>query len=443
MLVFSFLAIIIFGAFLLWLPLSQSDLHDPISFLDAFFTSTSATCVTGLVVCDTGINFSLFGQLVLLFLIQVGGLGILSFTTFIFFAATGRLRLSDRFLLEQTHGLNPVIQPRQLLRYIFIYTFSIEAVGAVFLTSRFMMDFSFPKALCLGVFSSVSAFCNAGFSLFSDSLVTYQDDLLVNIVMMALIILGGLGFLVAGDLYRYIKMRREATRRLTLHSKIVLYTSFWLLVGGTLVFCIFEWNGTQGGDNIGQYLCRMAFLSTSARTAGFNTVGIGELTNSSLVIMLILMAIGASPGSTGGGLKTTTIAVIASLFYSQFRSRPKAEIFKRSISSETVTKALASLAGFLLCTLIALLCLEFTELSGLPHSQIRGNFFAHLFEVVSALATVGLSTGVTASLTGGGKVVIIICMFIGRLGPVVLGASLIGRKPTIPYTFPEEPVMIS
>ncbi len=443
LLVGSFLLVILLGCVLLFPSISTADGTDPLGLVEILFTSTSAVCVTGLVVRDTATELSFYGQAVVLLLIQLGGLGILTFSTFFLVARTGRLGLAERGLIEQTHGQLSSIHPASLIKRILIYTFTIEAVAALILALRFASDYPFAKALWLGVFMSISGFCNAGFSLFSDSLASYQDDWLVNLVMMALIVSGGLGFVVLADLAAYIRhWRRRRLIRLSLHSRVVLWSSFFLIGGGALLFFLFELLNPQGGENLVQRTLPMVFLSVTARTAGFNTVEISQLTNSTLLLLIVLMAIGASPGSTGGGVKTTTAAAIFSLVLSRVRSRPNPELLDRSLPPEVVSKALATVVGFLLTLIAALLLLEMTEVYSLPYDAVRGRFFGHLFEVVSALGTVGLSTGITPDLSPAGKLIITACMFLGRLGPLVVGVSLIGKKHVVPYTLPEESIII-
>lgn len=441
-LVASFIGLILLGTAGLLLPGVTVSGKEPFGVIDSLFTATSAVCVTGLTVRDTGNDLSFFGQLIVLILIQLGGLGILTFSTFFLVSRTGRLGLAGRGLIEQTHGALPYIHPIGLLKHVFLYTAAIEGAGATVLTWRFAQDYPLPRALWLGVFTSISGFCNAGFSLFSDSLVGYQDDPVINLTMMGLIILGGLGFVVLADLTAFAKSPNWRQYRLSLHSRVVLITTACLIASGALFFCLIEMGGPNMGGSVYSTFIRGAFLSVTTRTAGFNTVDLAQLTNSSIMIIMILMVIGASPGSTGGGVKTTTAAALFSLLRSRMRSRPSTEVLDRALPDEVVGKALASLAGFLISAVVALILLEATETQLLPHGEVRGVFMAHVFEVLSALGTVGLSLGLTPELSPMGRLVITICMFLGRLGPVVVGSSFIGRRRPVPYSLPEESIII-
>ncbi len=443
LLVISFAAAILFGAVLLFLPMSRADSADgrPI---DALFTSTSAVCVTGLIVLDTGKDYSPFGQVVILFLIQIGGLGIMTFSNLILLAAGKKLALSQRMVIEATYGEFLSVRPAQLVRKIVLYTFTLEALGAVLLLYRFQSEYPLPRALGLAVFHSISAFCNAGFSLFSDSFMGYQDDLWINGIIMALIITGGLGFVVFADVFSFLGALRVKgnVRRLTLHSRVVLRTTLGLILVGALLLGILEATNLLEGGPWQRPILSSLFLSITARTAGFNTMDTAHLTNATLLCVIVLMVIGASPGSTGGGIKTTTFAALWAMMISRGRNRPGAEMLGRTIPSEVVAKALATTAGFLLAILLGVILLQLSEYAGEPHAAIRGLFLEHLFEVVSALGTVGLSTGLTPTLSIGGKGVLILCMFVGRLGPLVVAGSFIGRRERAAYTLPEERLMV-
>jgi len=443
LLVISFATTILIGAVLLFLPISRVG-PTPRQPVDALFTSTSAVCVTGLIVLDTGRDHSLFGQAVILGLIQIGGLGIMTFSNLILLAAGKKLGLSQRMVLEATHGEVLAVSPAQLIRRILLYTFTLEALGTLLLWVRFRSEYPLPRAVWLAVFHSISAFCNAGFSLFSDSFMGYRDDFLVNITVMGLIVAGGLGFVVFADVFSFLGDWRVKgkLRRLTLHSRVVLCTTVGLILGGALLLGVLEISNLLGGGPWHQPILSSLFLSITARTAGFNTMDTAQLTNATLLCVIVLMVIGASPGSTGGGIKTTTFAALWAMVFSRARNRPQTEMLDRTIPSEVIAKALATTAGFLLAILLGVILLQITEYAGQPHTAVRGLFLGHLFEVVSALGTVGLSTGVTPTLSAAGKGVIIACMFVGRLGPLVVAASLIGRRPRAAYTLPEERLMI-
>ncbi|NQU43492.1 hypothetical protein HQ520_09410 [bacterium] len=437
LLVAAFALAILIGCVLLAAPSSTADTARPASFLDALFTATSAVCVTGLIVRDTGNEFSLYGQVVILILIQAGGLGILTFSNLLFLFRRGRVGFRDRMILEQTHGLLPNVTPGELLLRIILYTVVFETFGAVLLTWRFALDYPFSHALWLGIFHSISAFCNAGFSLFSNSLIGYQTDPWINAIVMALIVCGGLGALVFADFGLFIRNRlRRRRARLTLHTRVVLLTTAVLILVGATTFWLLEWRSTVPAWPDQRFLTSL-FLSITARTAGFNTIDMAHLTNATLLIVIFLMVIGGSPGSTAGGIKTTTFAALIAQLIARTRNRPRAELLHRSIPDDVIAKAVTTTVGFLTVAFLAVILLQVTELAGEPHHLHRGVFLDYVFEVFSALATVGLSTGITGDLSSAGRFVIIACMFLGRLGPLIVASSLIGTRRQIDYTYPE------
>ncbi len=444
LLVLSFAALIVLGSLALLLP-GTTVLARGASFSDALFTATSAVCVTGLVVRDTGRDFTLFGQVIILLLIQVGGLGILTFSNLLLLLRRGKIDLSRRMLLQESFGMLPTVTPRELIRSVVGYTLIVEGVGAVVLALRFIFTYHMEagQALWAGVFHSVSAFCNAGFSLFSDSLISYRDDWVINLTIIVLIILGGLGFVVAADIKQWLAGQRRRRRvRISLHSKVVLVTSLVLVAAGTLLFFVLELTDDAMPVSFVSHLWQSLFLSVTARTAGFNSVDIASLTNASLLILMLLMLVGGSPGSTAGGMKTTSIAAMAALLRSRIRNRAKVEMFNRSLPPETVTKALTTVAAFLGVVIVAVIMLQVSELFGVPHCQHRGQFLEYLFEVVSALCTVGLSTGITATLSEPGRLIIVMCMFLGRLGPVLIASSVIGTRQRLEYSYAEEDIIV-
>ena len=444
LMVASFAGVILLGGSLLWLPLSCRRTAAPTTFLDGLFTSTSAVCVTGLVVRDTGGDFNPFGQAVILLLIQAGGLGILTFFNLVVLARRGRVSFHERLILEQSHGILPTITPSQLLSRIFIYTLIIEAAGTTILTWRFSRDVPFDTALWQGLFHSVSAFCNAGFSLFSGNLMNYREDVTVNVTIMALIVLGGLGTVVFADLEMWFRRLGRVPRfHLLLHTKVVLWMTALLIVCGAGAILLLEVGGPALPPSAKGKLLAGFFLSITSRTAGFNTVDMAQLTNAALLVVVFLMAIGGSPGSTAGGVKTTTFATLLAYLYSRARNRPRVEMFRRSIPADIVIKAMLTIFGFLVVVAGAVVMLQITELKGQPHAVHQGDYvMAHLFEVVSGLCTVGLSTGITPGLSGAGKLVIIGCMFLGRLGPLVVAGSLVGSRQRIEYSYPEGKLLV-
>ncbi len=445
--VLSFAALIVCGTALLSLPGCSAD-GARMPLLDALFTSTSAVCVTGLIVLDTGRELSLGGQAAVLGLIQCGGLGFLTLSTLVLLAVRGRVDLRSRVFVEQTHGRSRGLGPMQVLRRVVGLTIGLEALGALLLFAAFAGSDHYGgatgAAAWSALFHAVSAFCNAGFSLHSDSLTRFADQPFVLGVLMVLITAGGLGFLVLAELGRMVKGDGEPRRwwKLSLHTRLVVLTSLVLLAGGTLLFTTFETSAALAGTSPGGHLLAPLFMAVTCRTAGFNTLDVGSLTGASLILALLLMAVGASPGSTGGGIKTTTVACLFAAGWSRLRGRSHAEILGRRIPGDLVAKAIATVAAFVVIVFASGLILQVTEVGLLPHDAGSDHYLDHLFEIISALATVGLSTGVTPTLSPAGRVLIIALMFLGRLGPLVVGASLIGERRPLPMDYPEERILL-
>src|SRR3989304_2972513 len=429
----GFFALISVGTFFLSLPFSAAN-GVSIGLLDAFFTSVSSVCVTGLIVKNTPVDFSVFGQIVIMLLVQVGGLGYMTSASVIYLIVGKRIGLAERLIMRES--LN-VLSMEGLVRFtkgVLFITLVIEGVAALLLAVRFSHDFSFIEALYLGIFHSVTSFNNAGFSLFSDNLTGYRDDILVNTVIMANIILGGIGFIIFSDLYRYIK---KEIQNLSLHTKLTLTTTFLLILVGAVLLFIFESSGstkTMQGASLSDRIVVSLFHSISARTAGFNTVNVGEMASDSLFVLIVLMVIGASPGSTGGGMKTHTYAIMMVALWSAARGRQDNTVFKRRISVELVAKA------FLLTTMVTIIIITATTLLLLTENM---SFIQTLFEVSSAFGTVGLSTGDGGilSLSGlfstAGKIIISITMYAGRLGPLLLSIMIVKGAYPQRYRHPE------
>jgi len=453
-LIASFLVLIISGAGLLMLPRSAAT--ENVSFVDALFTATSATCVTGLIVKDTGRDFSLMGQLVILSLIQLGGLGI------VVFGAVFALLLGQALGLRESAAMQDLLSAQTLSRisnmivFIFAGTIIIEAVGTV---SIFGMWDDVPGRVAniqqqwyCSIFHSISAFCNAGFGLFSDSLVSYNRCWGVYLVICPLIVLGGLGFGVLYDLcnitsdkvkrfYKKLRSSRyrfsmEAPRRMQLQSKVVLSVSVFLIVVGTAAILLFERYAGESNPASNPGVLDALFQSITARTAGFNTVNIAELSASSRLILILLMFIGGSPGSTAGGIKTVTLVVVIMTAVAALRKRREVEMFKRSVRIAIVGRAITITLLFVVVLLGATLILTITESgNGFTMAEIA-------FEAGSALGTVGLTTGITPSLTTGGKLIIIAVMLMGRLGPLTLLAALTFNLKPVRYDYPEEALIV-
>lgn len=419
-LVLSFLAVILTGSLLLAMPWAS---HGPTRYIDALFTSTSAVCVTGLVVADTGTHWTIWGQIVILLLIQVGGLGVMAFAGFFALLLGRKINLRERLVMQQAINVATVGGIVRVFKYLLGFTFALEAAGAFILTLRWIPLLGLKKALWFGLFHSISAFNNAGFDLFGSfkSLTDFSSDITVNLVVSSLIIIGGLGFYVSYEIRNYRKIRS-----LSIHTKAILSTTTILIAVGTLLLFVGEYHHALKDMPIGTKLLAAYFQSISPRTAGFNTIDLNSLFVSSQFVIIVLMFIGASPGSTGGGIKTSTLVLLWAAVHSQLRGKKDTEIFERRIESTDVFQALTV---FLLaaCTLIMM-----TYLVSLTYS---GDLLKILFEVASALGTVGLSLGITTQLTAIGKVLIILTMFLGRVGPLTLGFALAYRQkqPEIRY----------
>ncbi|MEC1156229.1 TrkH family potassium uptake protein [Cytobacillus horneckiae] len=431
-LVLGFAAVILIGAFLLTLPISTES-GKSLSFLDALFTATSATCVTGLVVVDTADTFSIFGEMVILSLIQIGGLGFMTFATFLFLLLGKKISLKERLLLKEAYNNISIAGIIKLVKRILIFTAVIEMLGGIILSIRFSFDFPIGKAVYYGFFHAISNFNNAGFDLMGDfrSLTNYVDDPVVTLTVCFLIIFGGLGFIVINELYEY----RE-TRRLSVHTKIVLMTTVILTVCATILIFLFEYGNdktlgtlSEAGKSLGAF-----FHAITPRTAGSNTLPIADLTQSTLFLTIFLMFIGAGSGSTAGGIKITTFAVLIATVWSQLKGKEDVVLFRRRIELQTILKALTVAMCGLAIVIVVTFILSITE---------KGqNFIVYLFEATSAFGTVGLSMGLTPELSPIGRVLIIFTMFAGRLGPITLGFAIAKRRKKEAYRHPKGNIMI-
>lgn len=432
----AYVSAIVLGACFLLMPIATGE--GGIAPVDALFTATSAVCVTGLVVVDTGSAFTLFGQAVILFLIQLGGLGVMTFSVMIFRLMGRGMSFRHRRILHDVFTPEPGGDILNLLRSIFLFTFLSELVGAALLFFVFRDGHDLGQAVWHSLFHSVSAFCNAGFSLYPDSFMAWRGDTLLNGSIMALIILGGIGFPVIHDIS--LKARAKTRRRLSVQTKTVLYTSGLLIVAGTVLFWLAERNGTLSGLGFRESFLASVFQSVTCRTAGFNTLDTALLSAPALAVAVALMFVGASPGSCGGGVKTTTVAVLAAFAFSRMRRWSRVNMFRRSIPESTVNRSLALTLLALLVISVAFLCLLFVSVPGgsAGHSQ----FLPLLFESVSAFGTVGLSMGVTPDLASAGKWLVILLMFIGRVGVITFAYVFIGQQASRGLELAEENVMI-
>jgi len=452
-LIASFLVLIFCGTVLLMLPKSATG--ENISFVDAVFTSTSATCVTGLIVKDTGNDFSFMGQIIILSLIQLGGLGIVVFGVVFALLLGQALSLSERVAMQDLLSARTLNRIGNMIVFIFFGTFIIEALGTFSLFG--MWDNSTQitntqQQWFYSIFHSISAFCNAGFSLFGDSFVSYNKQTPVYLVICPLIILGGLGFGVLYDLANIItdKTKRffrnrfsknnslltQAPRRMRLQSKIVITVSTVLIIVGMLSILLFEHYTVKAENRPDFGVLDAFFQSVTARTAGFNTVKVAQMSPVGRFILIVLMFIGGSPGSTAGGIKTVTLAVIIMTVIAALRKRQEVELFKRSVRIVVVGRAITVTLLFVAVLFTATLALSITESqNGFDMSQIS-------FEAASALGTVGLTTGITGSLTTAGKWIIIFTMLIGRLGPLTLLAALTFNLKPARFNYPQEAIIV-
>lgn len=420
---------------------STSLSSQPLSWLDSVFTATSATCVTGLAVVDTGTFFSRSGQTVIMILIQLGGLGIMTFSGLAFYLVTRKVSLKDRVMIGQSLLHDPNFHLGRFLLRIVCWTFIIEATGAVFLFLQDPGQFTPFSAL----FHAISAFCNAGFSLQADSLMRWQYHWGINIIFMVLIIVGGLGFSVlyeGGSFLRHSLARGGTGRRLSWYARVILRTSGFLILLGWCVIFLAEYVGyPQELPGSGEMLTSL-FQSVTCRTAGFNTVDISRMTTVSILAMIFLMFIGGASGSCAGGIKISTFRTIVAYIFSQFRGRRQAVIGEFSVGQSTVNKAFILVTSASTLILAATFLLTITEGGDIPHGQARGLFLDLLFEAVSAFGTVGLSTGVTPTLSIPGKIIIITLMFVGRLGPIIFLTAIQHFQEEPLYSWPQEEMLV-
>ncbi|HBM35169.1 MAG TPA: potassium transporter [Sulfuricurvum sp.] len=417
---YSFIGLILFGAVLLSLPFAH---HGELRFIDALFTSTSAVCVTGLIVKDTPVDFTSFGHIVILTLIQIGGLGYMTAVTFMAVMRKQKINHRDRLILKESlnhPGMDGLVR---FIKIVFASIIIIEAIGMVILTLRFWVDMPLGKAAWFGTFHAISAFNNAGFSLFSDNMMGYRGDFVVNITVPLLIILGGLGYMVLLEIYNY---RRGQLLRISTHTKIVLYMSGVLILIGMALLLSLEWNNPKSFGSLSTYEKILAawFASVNYRTAGFNSIDFSTLTDANLFFSTFLMMTGGSPGGTAGGIKTTVVALALIGVWYTLRGDTHAHIFRRSISPYQINKAYAVI--FIASIYVVISTIILSEVDRLPFLRI-------LFETTSAFGTVGLSTGnggvlsYSALFSDAGKLNIIVLMLMGRVGVFAFTIIIVGK----------------
>ena len=409
----SFFALILFGAILLDLPIASAN-GERIGFLNAFFTSTSASCVTGLIVANTATQWTAFGKVIIIILIQIGGLGTMVFLSLIAMALNKKIGISERRIIKEQTNADTSKGIIRLVIYIIKFSLAVELIGAILLATKFIPDFGLERGILFSLFHSISAFCNAGFDIIGNSLTNYVNDFTVNMTISLLIIFGGLGFTVFIDIYR-----KRRFKNLSLHSKVVISFTAILLLVGTLAFFLIEHNSAamEGLSLKGKVLSSF-FMSVTARTAGFNTIDIGKMQEGSVIVTIMLMFIGASPASTGGGIKTTTFGVLLSSTISVLRGNKGIEIFHKKIPYDTLIKSLCifTLGSFLVI---------FSSLWITIIEQGKFLYLDILYEIVSAFGTVGVSRGITANLSSLSKIILIILMYLGRVGAATLGVSIL------------------
>lgn len=445
--VLGFLFLILVSSFLLNLPIASQD-GEPVGLLNAIFTATSAICVTGLVVVNTLEHWTLFGQIIILLLIQVGGLGFMTFVTIILMVARKKIMLNERMILQESLNQNSAKGIVKFVQRIVIGTLLFEGLGALLLALRFMRDVPFGRAVYMGIFHSISAFCNAGFDIVGpESMVPYAGSLWINLVLMALIVIGGLGFTVWVDCLRCIRERKSVPfktrlKRLSLHSKIVLTMTPALILLGMVFFFFAEYSNpaTLKPLPFGEKVLASLFQSVTTRTAGYNSISQSGMSYASKLMSILLMFIGGSPGSTAGGVKTVTTGILIIAVLSVVKGRNTTTIYHKSIPFLTLQKALSVFLISFTAVIGITMILTVTE----KNMPVPCEFLDLLFETVSAMGTVGLSTGITPHLSNIGKALISVAMFMGRLGPVTIAVSLARKqKATVALVdYPEENVIV-
>ena len=431
--VFGTFGIILIGSLLLSMPVS-SRAGNATPFLDSLFTAASALCVTGLVVYDTYTHWSLFGQIVILILIQIGGLGFMTVITLFSLFLRRKIGLKERRLLMESANTLKIGGIVLLVKKIIIRTFIFESIGTILLTFRFYSKMGIKEGLYNGIFHSVSAFCNAGFDLMGkygqfSSITSYSDDIVVNLTIMSLIVIGGIGFIVWDD----IAINHKCFKKYKLHTKIVLVTTAFLIFGSALIFYIIERNHSMINMGITEKILASIFQSVTTRTAGFNTINPNELSEGGSLLTMILMVIGGSPGSTAGGIKTTTFVILLIGAWSTAKQSADISLFKRRLESDTLKKASSIAVIYLFTAFIAIMLISSTQNFTLKEI---------MFEVFSALGTVGLSMGITPALNVMSKLIITLLMYGGKVGVLSVAIVIAEKKEPAPLSRPLEKIII-
>lgn len=439
-LVLGFAAAILIGGVLLALPIAHRG--PPVGFVDALFTATSAVCVTGLTVVDTGSRYSGFGQAVILSLIQIGGIGITTLSTALLRLIGERASMASVEAVVESLAAKRGAAIGPLLRRVLVWTFAIEGVGALLLFLEEIDRLPLADAVWYSVFHAVSAFCNAGFGLRPENMVADRLNTGVILPVAALIILGGLGFSVLTETVGWLKKPPAHRRPLSLHGKLVFTTTGVLLAIGMVGFAFLERDNLLHGASWGDRLLTSFYASVTARTAGFNTVAYDQVTAATLYLTILLMLIGGCPGSTAGGIKATTAGVMFATARARLLGKPTVHLFGRGVPAEAIRKASTVFTLAILTAIISAIMLAAFEAGSHPHSENVQWSLGLLFEAVSALATVGLSTGITPELTSAGKILLIVLMFVGRLGPLTMAVAISRRTRPVRVRYAEDHVMI-
>lgn len=430
-LILGFLLAILLGTFILMMPFSLRE-GEKLNFLSSLFTIVSAVCVTGLTMVDVSKVFSPAGDLIIIFFIQLGGLGVMTFSSILFLVMGKRMTFYERELLKEERNADSSGEISSFIKKLLLTVFIIESIGAIILTWEFSKEMPLNKAVFYGIFHSISAFCNAGFALFSNNLEAYKANPVINLTIGYLITLGGIGFAVITSV---IMVVRRGIDRFNLTSKVAIIMSVILTFGGMILFFVLEYSNpaTLGDLNFVQKVLASYFQSVTLRTAGFNTIPLGELRNSTIFMCCILMFIGASPGSTGGGIKTTTFGVILFYVIGIVKKKENVEIFNRRLDWEIMNRALAILVLAITYVIIVIMLMLIAE-----------NFSPEeiMFEVISAFGTVGLTLGITPDLTTFSKLLLIVTMFIGRLGPMTFALAIGETKKKALSKYPKENILV-
>lgn len=424
--------VILVGALILTLPISTTS-GESTNFLDALFTATSAVCVTGLIVVDTGTYWNMFGQTVIMILIEIGGLGFMSFTTLIAIILGKKITLRERLILQDAMNTFNIQGLVKMVKYVLMFTVSVQFFGALLFSTQFVPEYGLGRGMFYSIFHSISAFCNAGFDIFGNfsSLTSYNSNAVVILVASALIIIGGLGFTVWSELYS-----SKSLKKVSLHSKMVILMTTVLVLGGTVLMFLFENKNvnTIADMSFIDKVMNSFFASVTPRTAGFNSIPTDGMTTAGQFLTIILMFIGGSPGSTAGGIKTTTIGILIVTIVCVIKGREDAEVFKRRFSKELVYRAFTLIFIGLSLVIVVTMLLSYTEKGA--------SFMALFYEAVSAFGTAGLTLGLTSELSNIGKVLIIFLMYLGRVGPLTVVLSITRKRINSGIKYPEGKILI-